>query len=170
MSTKNIILTIIIFLGIISRLIEHFPNFTPILSICIFSGMMFDKNKKMFMIPLTCMFLSDLLIGIHSTMIFVYVSLFLIIYISNIKSNKFSFISLLSLIFTSNIIFFIITNFGVWFMQVGFYEKSFLGLISCYVAGLPFLNNALLSNLIFAPFLIYSYKYLIKKYPVLVNT
>ena len=84
MSIKNITLAVIIFLGVISRLIDHIPNFTPILSICIFSGMMFEDNKKMFIIPLSFIFLSDLFIGTHSTMIYIYISYFFIIYIGKV--------------------------------------------------------------------------------------
>ena len=167
---KNIILTVIIFLGIISRLIYHSPNFTPIFSICIFSGMMFDDNRKMFIIPLSCMFISDLFIGIHSTILFVYFSLLLVVFFGKINSNRSSFKRLIATIFASNAVFFIITNFGVWLMQAGFYDKTLYGLISFYIAAIPFLNNSLLSNLIFTPVLIYSYRYLTKKYPILINT
>ena len=170
MSMKNIILTVIIFLGIISRLVYHSPNFTPIFSICIFSGMMFDDHKKKYIIPLCCMFISDLFIGMHSTILFVYFSLLLVVWIGKINSKRPSIVSLIVTIFTSNIVFFIITNFGVWLMQISFYDKTLSGLITCYIAAIPFLNNSLLSNLIFTPILIYSYRYLTKKYPVLINT
>ena len=170
MSRKNIVLTLIVFIGILSRLIDHFPNFTPIFSICILSGMMFDDNRSKYCIPIMCMFISDLFIGFHSTILFVYFSLFLIIHIAKINLNNFSFIKLLLTIVCSNLIFFIITNFGVWALQVGFYEKSFAGLMLCYLAAIPFVKNSLLSNLIFTPILIYSYLYIINKYPVLNKT
>ena len=170
MTNKNITLIIIISLGIISRLIYHIPNFTPIFSICLFSGMMFKNTKKMYFVPLACMFITDLFLGIHSTILFVYVSLLIVIFIGRINSNSYLFSRLIISIFLSNIVFFMITNFGVWFMQIGYYDKTFSGLMTCYIAAIPFFKNALLSNLIFTPILIYSYKYIIKRYPVLLNT
>ena len=46
------------------------------------------------------------------------------------------------------LIFFILTNFGVWSM--GSYGYSLTGLITCYTLALPFLGNTLVSTLIFA--------------------
>ena len=76
-------------------------------------------------------------------MLFVYFSLLLVIWIGKINSNKTSFISLIFSIFASNVVFFIITNFGVWVMQVGFYDKTLSGLMYCYTVAIPFLNNSL---------------------------
>ena len=48
--------------------------------------------------------------------------------------------------------FYIWTNFGVWLTDTwGMYPHTFAGLITCYVRGLPFLKNQLLSNLIIVP-------------------
>ena len=170
MNNKNITLTIIIALGIFSRLFNHIPNFTPIFSMFIFSGMMFSRSKKMYLIPLIFMLITDIYIGIHSTMIFVYVSLLIVTLIGKKNTSNPSFVKLISSIFLSNLVFFVITNFGVWFMQIGFYDKTFPGLITCYIAAIPFINNSLLSNLVFTPVLIYSYKYLTRRYPILLHT
>jgi len=49
---------------------------------------------------------------------------------------------------TGALIFFLITNFGVWFG--GMYEASFNGLIQSYIMGLPFFGYSLISTFIFA--------------------
>lgn len=46
------------------------------------------------------------------------------------------------------IIFFLLSNFGVWF--AGFYSQSFSGLVACYIAGLPFLGIALMADAIYS--------------------
>jgi len=45
--------------------------------------------------------------------------------------------------------FFLISNFAVW-MVWSMYPKTLNGLALCYVAGLPFFRNALISDLLFA--------------------
>ena len=62
------------------------------------------------------------------------------------------------------LIFFILTNFGVWSM--GSYGYSLKGLITCYTLALPFFGNTLVSTLIFAfiiEILLGSKKYFDKK-------
>ena len=49
---NKILLVIFILLAVFSRLTPHPPNFTPILSIALFSGLMFN-NKYGFLIPLS---------------------------------------------------------------------------------------------------------------------
>ena len=53
----------------------------------------------------------------------------------------------------SSLIFFVITNFAVWLVW-DFYPKTFDGLILCYVAGLPFLRNTLMSTILYTGFFV----------------
>ena len=46
------------------------------------------------------------------------------------------------------LIFFIVTNFGVW--SLGSYGYTWEGLISCYVLALPFFGNTLVGTMIFS--------------------
>lgn len=45
--------------------------------------------------------------------------------------------------------FFLISNFGVW-LGTGMYPHTFSGLVSCYVAALPFYGKGVASNLLFS--------------------
>ncbi len=49
---------------------------------------------------------------------------------------------------TGSVSFFLISNFAVW-MVWHLYPKTFSGLMTCYVAGLPFFRNAVASDLLF---------------------
>ena len=49
---------------------------------------------------------------------------------------------------TGALVFFIITNFGVWI--AGGYEKNIFGLIMCYTLAIPFFTYTLLSTLLYS--------------------
>ena len=63
---------------------------------------------------------------------------------------------LLSCSLLSSVLFFVVTNFGVW---LGFatYETSWAGLCECYVAAIPFFRYTLAGDLFFAIVLFGSY-------------
>ena len=108
MNSKNITLALIISIAILSRLIYHPPNFTPMFSVCIFAGMMFKQKRLMFLVPFLCMFISDLIIGLHNTLLFVYLSFAIVILLGKTLNENYSFSKLFLTIFTSNLVFFII--------------------------------------------------------------
>ena len=60
--------------------------------------------------------------------------------------------------FFGSLIFFIISNLGVWFFG-NLYEKDLEGLIKCYFLAIPFFKNTLFSTLIFSYTAIYFHKY-----------
>ena len=147
------------FFAAFSRLAPHPPNFTPILSIALFCGISF-RSKYIFLIPLFSMLISDYFIGYHSVIMYVYVSLLIIFFIGKylIKENSFNSTMVLSL--SSAIIFFIISNFGVWIVG---YPKNISGFIACYVAALPFLSNTLISTLLFSSVFHYCQSFNVKE-------
>lgn len=147
----------IIILAVLSRLIPHPPNFAPIGGLALFSGATLNK-KQAFAIPLVAMFVSDLFLGFHSTMLYVYGSFALIVFIGmQLKKIKFTNLLLASLI--SSGLFYLITNFGVW-ASTDLYPKNMNGLIQSYILALPFFKNTLLSDLFYTFSLFYGYKYL----------
>ncbi len=147
----------IILLAVVARLIPHPPNFAPIGGLALFSGANF-KNKIALLIPLTTMFISDIFLGFHKTIPYVYVSFIIIALIGGlIKNNKWQSLVLASL--TSSVLFFLITNFGVWATGV-MYQKNINGLTQSYVMGLPFFRNTILSDLFYSFSFFYGYRFL----------
>ena len=128
----------IFFFLTISRLIPHEPNFTPILSISILGFLFSTILSVKVLIVLGSMFFSDLIIGTHDFMIYVYFSLILLIIFSNSKNYIY-------MIFFGPLIFFIITNFGVW-LNSWYYTKNINGLIECFYMAIPFFKNTILST------------------------
>jgi len=99
-------------------------------------------------VPLIVMLLSDIIIGLHGLMIWTYGSLVLITLLSY-KTIEKNFISVLKLASVSPIIFFLLTNFGVWLSST-IYSPDLAGLINSYLMGLPFLANSLISTILFS--------------------
>jgi len=147
----------------LARLIPHPPNFTPIIAVAIMSGYFFRNIYLSFTVLLVSMLLADLFIGFYGNMLFVYSSLFLIAYIFFKISEKINFKNLFIYSFFGSLIFFIISNFGVWALgSPGVYdiayEKNLSGLVQCYILAIPFFGNTFLSTLIFAYPAIFIYK------------
>ena len=147
----------------LARLMPHPPNFTPIIAVAIMSGYFFKNINLSFLTLVVAMLIGDLFIGFYENMIFVYASLLLITFVFYKISNKINFKSLFIYGFIGSLIFFIISNFGVWALgspgvQDIAYDKSLNGLIECYILAIPFFGNTFLSTVIFAYPAIYIYK------------
>lgn len=67
-------------------------------------------------------------------------------------------------------VFFLLSNFSVWASSSPYqiYPKTAAGLIACYVAGLSFYERALVATLVFLPFIILTYNYMVKRRTALV--
>ena len=146
-----------------SRLIPHPPNFTPIIAVAIVSGYFFKSINLSLLTLLIAMLISDLFIGFYENVIFVYVSLLLITFVFHKISSKINFKNLFIYGFAGSLIFFAVSNFGVWVLgSPGVYdiayEKSLSGLIECYILAIPFFGNTFLSTLIFAYPAMFIYK------------
>lgn len=131
------------------RMLPHPPNAAPIAAMALFGGAYLNK-KYALIAPLLALFISDLFIGLYSLpmMVFVYGSFFLsgCVGISIKKNMNIKKVILASLF--SSIIFYTITNFGVWLTGTS-YPKSFAGLIDCYIAAIPFFRNTLIGDFIY---------------------
>ena len=109
------------------------------------------------------MLIADIFIGFYENIIFVYIALLLITFVFFKISNKINFKNLFIYGFAGSLIFFIISNFGVWALgSPGVYdiayEKSLSGLIQCYILAIPFFGNTFLSTVIFSYPAIFIYR------------
>ena len=157
-SKKDIFALGLILLMVFSRLLPHPPNFTPIIAVAILSGYFFKNIYMSLFVLLFTMLASDLFIGFYKNMIFVYLSLIMIVFIFFKIRKKINFKNLFIFGFFGSLVFFIISNLGVWFLG-NLYEKNLEGLIKCYFLAIPFFKNTLFSTLIFSYTAIYFHKY-----------
>lgn len=157
---------LMIFAAAFARLIPHPPNFAPIAAMALFGGAYFNKKSVAFAVPLAAMLLTDSIIGFHSGMWLVYLSFALIVLIGMLMLKKISVINVVLASVTASISFYIITNFGVWAFGT-MYPKNIVGLIECYVAAIPFIQNTLIGDLFFSGVMFGVYEFAKTKLPVL---
>jgi len=145
MSTARFIaLMSLIFAEAASRLIPHPPDFTPITAIALFGGAYFAKRWLAFLVPLTSLFLSDLVLG-HFAGPYVYGSFALIVCIGFLLRTRRKPLAIGTAALASSVLFFVVANFGVWLS--GFlYPRTAAGLVACYVAAIPFFRNMILGD------------------------
>ena len=132
-----------------ARLIPHPPNFTPIIAVAIMSSYFFRNILLSCTVIIISMLLADIFIGFYKNIFFVYLSLLLITYIFSHINRKIKLKNLFIFGLLGSIIFFILSNFGVWILSE-MYEKNLNGLINCYLLAVPFFINTLLSTIIFS--------------------
>jgi hypothetical protein len=136
----------LIIIGILLRFAPHAPNFTPVAAIALFSGAYLNK-KYALVIPLILMITSDIFIGMHNVILFTWGGFILITLLGYwIKKHK-NILAVISMSLASSILFYIVSNFGVWLM--GWYPHNLKGLIDCYVMALPFLRNFTLATMLY---------------------
>ena len=143
MKKINIILGIFIALAL-SRFIPHPPNFTSLMALSFYVPAIF--GLRYLPVLLISFVITDYILGFHNTIFFTWGSVVLISLISKFFLN--SLIWRITGALSGAIIFFLVTNFGVWLG--GMYEPSLIGLFEAYVMGLPFFGYSLISTLIFS--------------------
>jgi hypothetical protein len=139
---KNLFVVIsLVIVGIFSRLIPHWPNFTPVLASALFAGVYIKDKKLAFLVPLITLVLSDIGLGFYADMIFVYVATAIAVLLGTfIKKPRFTNVLATSIV--GSVLFFAITNFGAWAVNAyGLYASDLSGLAASYTAALPFAAN-----------------------------
>ena len=135
------------------RLVPHPPNITPIGAMALFGGVYFATRRTAFLVPLAAMYLSDLALGFfiydfgwfHWFMPFVYASFMATACLGFLIRHRLTPLTVAGAALTGSVLFFIVTNFGVWLVS-NLYPKTVAGLASCYVAAIPFFRNTLAGN------------------------
>lgn len=161
------LLGVMIVLGVASRfyLAEHW-NIKPVAAMFLFGGFFFRHWILSLIGITTIMFLSDLRLGLYDyrLMVSVYLSLALAILFGQELRRRFGLeltgwkwipgFALASLGMSTS--FFLLTNGACW-VGSSFYSQDIAGLISCYVAGIPFFGRTLLGDFIFTTVFVGSY-------------
>ena len=164
------VLSIIILLAAFTRIMPHPPNFSPMAAIGLFGAAHFAKKWQAFFIPLIGIWISDLVINnyvynisssnfvwFYSGFYWQYISYILIIFAGLFIFNRgISLTKMFGGMISSSGIFFLVSNFGVWAGGT-MYPKNFGGLITCYAAGVPFIHNTIISDVLFTTVLFGTY-------------
>ncbi len=149
--------------GVGLRLACHdLPNFAPVAAIALFAGYFFRSALLALSVPLLVMAISDVFVGGYDWMMMglVYSMLAMPVLFRGWLRQAFSLhdarlsktLASLAGLFASgllsSLLFFFVTNFGVW-VRYGTYERSWAGLYHCYMMALPFFRYTLAGDLFF---------------------
>jgi hypothetical protein len=146
-STLYLMLVMALF-TLLWRVLPHGWNMTPALALALFAGARLQQPALRFAVPLLAMLVSDLLLGFHDTMLYVYGALALVVLMGQGLASRASLPGYAGLSVSGSLLFFGITNFGVW-MSGSLYPLTVDGLVACYTMALPFLWKSLAGDLFF---------------------
>jgi hypothetical protein len=141
----------LVFLTLLSRLIPHPSNFSPVMGLAIFAGAYFSKRWVGVVLTLVGLALSDIWLGWHETMPYVYGSFLALSFIgdSQLNSVKFTWGRLGIWSSLSAVLFFVATNLGVW-LSAGLYSRDLAGLLECFTLALVFFPATLASAWVYS--------------------
>lgn len=137
----------LVFIGVVARLVPHPWNATPVMAIALFGGTYLSKRWAI-LLPLMTIIASDYLIGWHNTMVFSWVAFALTGALAWWVRPRPSAGRILTASVAGSLIFFLVTNFGVW-VAGGLYPHTATGLRECFVAAIPFYRNTFLGDLVY---------------------
>ena len=127
-----------------SRFVPHPPNFTSLLALSFYVPAL--MGVKFLPALILSFVITDFFIGFHSSVLFTWGSVVLIGLIS--KFFLINALTRLSGALLGAIIFYVITNFGVW--SLGSYGYTLEGFLLCYTLAIPFFAYSLISTIIFS--------------------
>jgi len=179
-NSRTLLLISMILIAAFSRLIPHPWNFTPIAAMALFGGVFFRNKFMAFAVTILSLLLSDVLtiVFINSNFTNIPQYLFslgelsiltgfiLTVIIGIMISRKTSVLTVIGASLLSSILFFLLTNLAVW-NNDPIYTHNINGLISCYVAGIPFFRNEIIGDLFYSGVLFGSFYFMRMKFPVL---
>lgn len=139
---RTVVAALMIILAAAMRIAPHPWNFAPIGAMALFSGATLHDRRLALLVPIAALFAGDLFVGLHRLIPVVYASTLLSVLIGAWLQNRRPVARIGAAVFLGALQFFIITNFAVWAI-LGAYPRSFMGLVTCYTAGIPYFWNTL---------------------------
>src|SRR5215470_3185154 len=163
---RLMVLVCMILAAAASRLIPHPPNVASITAVALFGGAYLSDKRLAFLVPIAALLLSDFILGFYGHMEIVYGSFALVVCIGLWLRRRRSALRIASAALAGSILFFIITNFGVWVLD-SLYPKTMAGLAACYIAAIPFFQNTLMGDALYTAVLFGGFALAEKWFPVL---
>lgn len=146
---RGAVIMALIVLSAVLRIVPHPWNLTPVGAMALFSGAMFRNRWIALLLPLASLFAGDVFVGFHKLMLIVYASFAISVAIGRWLAEKRSAARIGGAVFLGAAQFFVVTNFATWAVG-GFYPKTAAGLMSCFVAGVPYFWNTLVGDALYA--------------------
>ena len=160
-------------LAILMRLLPHPWNMTPVGAMFLFSGATFSRKLESLFVPLVALLLSDYVViqvlygGKYSWFSpYSWAGFLLVGMIGWALRNRISYATVAAGSFAGSVVFFLVSNFGVW-AGWRLYPATWSGLATCYLAALPFFRNTVLGDLIYAGLMFGSYELIRHRRPAM---
>lgn len=159
------VVTAILLTLALSRLMPHPFNFSPVAALALFGGAHYRNRYAAYLIPLFTVWISDLLlnysfyghfVAFYSGAFFTYAAFAVIVLLGSALLKKFTAGRLLVSALSASVVFFLVSNFGVWTFS-GMYTQDLSGLLNCYAAAIPFFRNTLAGDLVYSFTVFYGY-------------
>lgn len=173
------IIIMMILAAAFSRIIPHPLNFAPIGAMAIFGAAYFSNRIIAFAIPILSLWVSDLVLNntVYASynehiwlfptgfpwiwLAFVLITLAGIFLLKKVKIG-----SVIGASLSASVIFYLASNFICW-PGNPLYTQNLSGLVTCYIAGIPFFWNTLAGDLFYSAVLFGAFELVKKKFPKL---
>jgi hypothetical protein len=149
-----------VLISVFSRVIPHPYSASAIISLSLWSPIFFNRYYGL-VLSLLSMFIADICLHfsmhyplIGSWSVFTYSAITLLVLCNRSRGKHMLLITAFGALG-----FWLWTNFGTWLMTSDMYPKTFMGLINCFIAGLPFLKNSLIASLLYSAAINLLYRY-----------
>jgi len=166
-------------LAFASRLVPHPWNVTAVTAVALFGGTMLRDWRLALIVPLSAMWLSDLVLNNliyqqffdgfvlwHSDLAWTYAAVALTVLLGrSVLMQHRSALRIAGISVTASSLFFVLTNFGVWASGL-LYPLTANGLLACYVAALPFYAQQLVGDLVWCGVLFGAYALIVRHLPM----
>ncbi|MDD2263683.1 MAG: hypothetical protein PHT70_01865 [Bacteroidales bacterium] len=172
-------ITLLLLIACISRFIPHPPNFAPMGAMALFGAAYYSKRWLAYLVPVITFYFSDLFLNnvvygeyfdsfvwLYQGAYWTYGSMLLIVLVGSLLLRKISASKVIIASLTASVLFFLVSNFGVWFSTT-MYPKNLTGLAACYTAGIPFFKNTLLGDFVYCGVMFGVFEFAERRIPAL---
>ncbi len=157
-----LLVAVMCLIAVTSRISPVFglPNLSAMGAMMVFCGAVIRNPGLRFAIPAICLLGTDVLIHLKTgyaydtSLPFVYLAYALIIGLGRVVRPT-SWWSALFSGLGSSMIFFVVSNFGVWLLWQNtngdyVYPHTLSGFVNCYVTAIPFIRGSLMGDVVFS--------------------
>ncbi len=162
---RYVVFLLLLGLGVCARRLFPWHNFWPLSAIALFAGFFFANPLTALAAAFTALTLSNLSEPAYAdvwTESSVYGCLAASVAFGRLLAISPRVDKIVWVTVASSILFFLVTNFAVWFGGRMDYEHTWAGLLECYAAGLLFFRNTLSGDLCYSGLLFGAYALAVK--------
>jgi hypothetical protein len=189
---RTVVIVLMILVAAVLRVLSSghvlapITNLNPTGAIALFGGCYFRDKLKAYLVPLSVLLLSDVVLMhvffskfstgfLYSGWIWVYAAFALMVMIGHLI-KKVNVGSVVLAAIGAAAVHWLVADFGSWLggctdiTTGGLYPHNAQGLMKCYILAIPYMKNMLIGNLIYSALLFGGFELLQRRYPRLQST